>query len=119
MSDETVKSKAKSTTPLRIIALFVSLTEAVAGLALTKTSGGIQVALTCFVVVFPLLVAGAFFSILWFRNYVFYPPTEFGDSIDVEKYVGAMRPIDRLTGALQVVQSTEQTGARHSVEAGL
>src|SRR5437773_7303669 len=103
VSDEPVKSVAKPTTPLRIIALFVSLTEAVAGLALINTSGGIQVALTAFVVAFPVLVAGAFFLILWYRNYVFYPPTDFPDST-VEKFVGAMRPVERVSGAFHIVE---------------
>jgi tetratricopeptide (TPR) repeat protein len=101
-----VKRGAKSPTPLRIIALFVSLTEAVAGLALVNTSGGIQVALTAFVAVFPVLVAAAFFLTLWYRNYVFYPPSDFGDDTDVAKYVGAMRPQEYISTTVQLVQST-------------
>lgn len=106
MSDESVKGNPKSTTPLRIIALFVSLTEAVTGFALTNAGGGVQVALTCFVIAFPLLVAGGFFLVLWYRPYVFYPPTEFGGSTDVERYVGAMRPHEKLSSTVQLVQST-------------
>jgi len=43
------------------------------------------------VMAFPMLVAGAFFFILWYRPYVFYPPTEFSPKTDVTQYVDAMR----------------------------
>src|SRR4051794_33039024 len=51
-------------TPLSIIALFLTFSETVLGIAVTQTSGSIQVALTCFVTSFPVLVAAAFFAIL-------------------------------------------------------
>jgi len=78
-------------TPLWVISLFLSLTEAVAGLLLSNADARIQAALTAFVIVFPLLVAGAFFAILWNRPYVLYPPTEFGEATDVDRFVGALR----------------------------
>ena len=65
-----------ATPPLWVISLFVSLTEAVTGIAVTQAHGGVQGALTAFEIVFPLLVASAFFLILWNRPYVLYPPTE-------------------------------------------
>ena len=43
-----------------------------------KTTGGIQIALTCFVIVFPLLVATAFFVLLAFRPENLYAPKDFG-----------------------------------------
>lgn len=55
-----------------------------------KASGGIQIALTSFVIVFPVLVAGIFFYILWNRPYVFYPPSDFTKDVDVHQYVSAM-----------------------------
>src|SRR5215211_4279556 len=64
-------------TPLWIIFLFVSFTEIVLGFAVLKTTGGIQVALTCFVIGFPLLVAGAFFYLLIFRPENIFSPGEF------------------------------------------
>jgi tetratricopeptide (TPR) repeat protein len=79
-------------TPLLVIASFVSLTEVVAGLALTKANGTIQLILTVFVVVFPIAVAAAFFTVLWHRPYVLYGPTEFAGGSDVSSYVGAMKP---------------------------
>ncbi len=78
-------------TPLWIIALFVSLTETVLGIALTQSTGGVRIALTSFAIVFPLLTAGAFFGILWFRPWVLFSPLEYGPHTDVGKYVGAMR----------------------------
>jgi hypothetical protein len=78
-------------TPLWIIALFVSLTETVLGVAVVQTTGGIQMALTAFVVIFPLLIAIAFFMILWNKPYVFYPPNEYGKKTDVASYVKAMQ----------------------------
>lgn len=77
-------------TPLWVISLFVSLTEVVTGIAVTRAEGGIQIALTAFVIAFPLLVASAFFYILWSKPYVFYPPTEFSSGVDVNQYVSAM-----------------------------
>ena len=77
-------------TPLGIVATFVTLTETVLGLALTQVVGGVQVALTVFVIAFALLVAGAFFVILWFRPFVFYSPSEFGD-VDPKSFIDAMR----------------------------
>ncbi len=73
-------------TPLGIVATFVTLTESVLGLALTQVTGGVQVALTVFVIVFAILVAGAFFLILWFRPFVFYSPSEYGD-IDPKAFI--------------------------------
>jgi hypothetical protein len=64
-------SGKKAITPLWIVALFVSLTETVLGIAVTQTTGGVQVALTVFVLVFPVLIAGSFFAILWHKPYVF------------------------------------------------
>lgn len=77
-------------TPLAIIAAFVTLTETVLGIGLTQVSGGVQVALTVFVIAFPTLVALAFFIILWSRPYVFYSPAEFGGT-DPKHFAEAMR----------------------------
>lgn len=82
--------RRSSMTPLWVISIFVSLCEVVAGLAVTQAQGGVQVTLTVFVVVFPVLVAAAFFVILWKKPYVFYPPTEFGAGANVSEYVQAI-----------------------------
>ena len=87
----------RAITPLWIVALFVSLTETVLGIAVTQTAGGIQVSLTVFVLTFPVVIAGAFFLVLWHKPYVFYPPTEFGHHINVGEYVEAMQRKPELT----------------------
>jgi len=79
----------KIITPLTIISLFISLTELTLGYALVQTTGGIQVAITVFVILFPVLIACTFFYILWHKNYVFYHPEEFRGT-SVENYVSAM-----------------------------
>jgi hypothetical protein len=84
-------NEKKAITPLWIVALFVSLTELVLGVAVTQTQDGIQISLTAFVIIFPVLIATMFFVILWFKPYVFYPPTEFGNQTSVMDYVNAMK----------------------------
>ncbi len=99
-------------TPLWIVAAFVTLTEAVLGYALTKVTGGVQVALTMFVIAFALLVASAFFLILWNRPYVFYPPSEYG-SIDPKAFVSAIRQDvpPKIVEQAQLVASVERDPA--------
>jgi len=75
---KTPASKERGLTPLWIISLFVGLTEAVLGVAVVHVTGGIQIALTAFVIAFPTLIAIAFFGILWDRPWVFYAPQEYG-----------------------------------------
>jgi len=108
MSRVNTKTSPKIT-PLWIIAAFVTLTETILGYALTKVSGGVQVTLTCFVIIFALLVAGAFFAILWNRPYVFYPPSEYG-SVDPAKFIGAMSSAlpKRASEQLQLVAEVEK-----------
>ena len=88
-------------TPLWIVAAFVTLTEAVLGYALTQVQGGVQTALTVFVISFALLVATSFFAILWNRPYVFYSPSEY-QSIDPKQFVEALRPSIPLRVAEQI-----------------
>jgi hypothetical protein len=78
-------------TPLWIVALFISLTQMVLAYAATQTTGGVQIALTVFVLIFPCLIAASFFTILWSRPYNLYPPSEYGKSTDVLSYVQALR----------------------------
>jgi hypothetical protein len=75
--------------PLWIVSLFVTLTETVLGFALTQTTGGVQMALTVFVLGFPVLVASAFFKTLWSMAWVFYSPNEYGNT-DPERFIGAL-----------------------------
>lgn len=64
------EASRRALTPLWVVSIFVSLTETVLGVGVIRTSGGIQVALTVFVIAFAVLVASGFFLILWFRPYV-------------------------------------------------
>lgn len=79
-------SKERRLTPLWIISLFVGLTEAVLAAAVTQTTGSVQIALAGFVMFFPLLIAAAFFAVLWNRPWVFYAPSEYG-AIDPALFV--------------------------------
>ena len=72
--------------------MFLTFTEAVLGYALTKTADGVQITLTIFVIGFALLVAGAFFAVLWFRPHHFYAPADFGDMAPKD-FVDALRGV--------------------------
>jgi len=97
-------------TPLGIVAAFVTLTEAVLGFAVTQVTGGVQVALATFFIVFAILVAGAFFAILWYKAYVFYPPSEYGDA-DPTKFIDAMKGSvpSRIAQQIEMVNLLEQS----------
>lgn len=106
------KPSRSAMTPLWVISLFVSLCEVVAGLAVIRAEGGVQVTLTIFVVAFPILVASAFFAILWKKPYVFYPPTEFGSSTNVSEYVQAfagLSPAQAAESQRQLAKSSSET----------
>jgi hypothetical protein len=60
-----------------MISLFFSFTEITLGYVVFNIAGGVQVALTAFVIGFPLLIAMAFFAILWFRPEHLYAPKDF------------------------------------------
>jgi len=77
-------------TPLWVISLFISLTEVTLTVAVVQTSNGIQVALTSFVIIFPILIAVAFFAVLWFKPHHFYSPAEYGQQSSVKDYVEAI-----------------------------
>ena len=89
MDDARTKPKGR-VTPLWIFAAFLTFTEVVVVYAVTKTTGAIQGVLTAFVIIYALLVAVAFFLILWNRPYVFYPPSEYGSS-DPKHFIDALR----------------------------
>lgn len=77
--------------PLWVISLFLSLSETVLGIGVLKTEGEIQAALTVFVISFPVLVAVAFFIVLWNRPQVFYRPSDFGN-LDPSSFTRGMTP---------------------------
>lgn len=87
MSQEIQKAISKSNiTPLFVICTFLSLTELILGVGVIQTTGGIQIALTTFVVVFPPVVAAVFFTFLWKRNHVLYAPHEYGIPSDAQSF---------------------------------
>ncbi len=65
--------------PLSVIALFVLLTEAIATTALVQVHESPIVAtpLTWFVVIYPFLIAAAFFLTIWIRHENLYAPMDF------------------------------------------
>ena len=80
----------KAHSPLGVISLFFGLVEL--GLAYSSgvSDGGVQIAVLVFMGLFAVGIAATFFVFLWYRNWVFYPPSEFGDAT-VQAYVNAMR----------------------------
>lgn len=94
MSQEIQKSISKSgITPLFVICTFLSLTELILGVGVIQTTGGIQIALTAFVVVFPPVVAAVFFKFLWEKNHVLYAPHEYGIPSDVASFKQQMADV--------------------------
>jgi hypothetical protein len=91
--------RTRSLTPLWIISSFLSLSEVIVGVAAAKTDGGVQWLLVAFAVAFPVLVAAAFFLLLFFRPWMLYHPAEYG-STDVSTFVAA------LSGSSKLVKST-------------
>src|SRR5579872_1497865 len=82
--------KAGIATPLTIIASLLGLCDLVAGIAATQIKEGwSHSALILFTVLFPVVVAVGFFFILWKKNYVLYPPSEYGG--DPRSFVEAMK----------------------------
>ncbi|WP_146022209.1 hypothetical protein [Streptomyces sp. CB02959] len=77
--------------PLWIISLFLGLSETTAGVVAALASGWVQGALTLFAIVFPLLVSGAFFTVLWRKPEVLYAPGDFPEHVPVGTYVDGMR----------------------------
>lgn len=110
-SSGTESVKRTGPTPLGIIAIFVGLAETVAGLAAIMTDGVIQYIFATFAVLYPILIAGAFFRILWSRAHVFYPPQAYGNSVDVSRFAEAMRSQTLSYQELQVLvrQTIEET----------
>jgi len=84
------QNQSAKISPLWVITAFLTFTEVIAGIAITKATGGVQIALTAFVVAFPLLVSTAFFVILWHRPFVLYPPSDYS-GVDVGRFVDAMQ----------------------------
>lgn len=79
-------TKPRLLTPLWMISIFITFTETVLGVAVTKTTDTVQIILVLFVIIFPSLIAGFFFRVLWSRPWVFYSPSEYG-AVNPELFV--------------------------------
>jgi hypothetical protein len=77
--------------PLWIIALFIALTEVVAGIAAIRTDEHIQLIFALFVCIFPLIVLGVFAVVLWKRPYSFYTPRDYTEHTSVSDFVRAFQ----------------------------
>ena len=88
-------------TPLWVISLFLSLTEVIAGIAATQTTGNLQTALVCFVIIFPFLVAGMFFYMLYHRPENLYAPSEYPNVDVLQAFRGEPISIVRETKDVQ------------------
>ncbi len=109
-----MQSPPKILTPLGIIFLFVTLSEAILGVGISQTNSWIQVVLAVFACIFPSGVAAAFFYILYHRPENFYAPKDFaGDASYLEsmKEARAIR-IQRYSEAALNIQHTVEEGVR-------
>ncbi|MER6735713.1 hypothetical protein [Streptomyces puniciscabiei] len=89
--DAPVRTPPRVLNPLWIISLFLGLSETTVGIAAALSNGWVQGALAAFAVTFPVLVSGAFFSILWKKPEVLYAPGDFPEHVPVSAYVDGMR----------------------------
>lgn len=81
----------ETTSPLRILALFIALSEATAGAAAVGTDGGARLLLASFAVVLPLIVLSIFVWLLLRHPGNLYPPDRYTAETGIEKYVGVLR----------------------------
>jgi len=102
---EVGRSRERLLNPLWVISLFVTFSETALGIAVTATEGSIQVALTCFVVLFPIAVAGAFFAVLWKKPWHLYAPHDF-THVEVSKFVRALKGAEGVRAKIQ--KTTDQ-----------
>lgn len=102
-------TQRRTLSPLWVIALFISLTETVITVGVLHTSDGVQLALTIFVLLFPLLIAGLFFFILWNKSWVLYSPAEYGTGTEVKDYVREMSSNKKSLDELQLYPQIQQS----------
>jgi hypothetical protein len=96
---EAVAQSQKSTstntlwTPLKLISAFVGVIDTVITVGITQTAGGVQIALTAFVVGFTSLVAFGFFFLLWHKPEVLLTQPTFKSAAEGAEYIAALRGI--------------------------
>lgn len=80
----------KYPSPLWIIALFITLSEMMAGTAAIATTGSTQLIFALFAVVFPLLVLGTFIRLLIRYPAHLYGPWQYTSEVGIETYAEAL-----------------------------
>lgn len=90
-------------TPLVIISAFVSLVEITLTVGIVQTSGSVQLILTWFAVLFPVLIAIGFFVLLWSKPYHLYAPTEYSQSGSASEFISAIRQDRQLSDELKTI----------------
>jgi hypothetical protein len=89
--------------PLAVIFMFFSFSEVMLGYAVFNTAGWVQVALTVFVIAFPLMTAAMFFYFLWHRPENLYAPRDFASD---EGYLRNM--LEARQGRVAIARTDEQ-----------
>lgn len=75
--------------PLWLIAFFMSIAEVAAAYTVTQSQGNVQIALLVFFIGYALMVTCSFFAFLWFKPANFYAPSEYG-SLPPSEYAKAL-----------------------------
>jgi len=97
-----------TSTPIKVIAYMFGICELAIVYGSTKLIGAQQWALIIFAIVFPILIGIAFFIILWKKPYNFYPPSEYGDSVKPQEFVGALQKDETKTKYLLQIENSNE-----------
>jgi hypothetical protein len=104
-------------TPLAVITLFVGLVDAVLGISIPKTAGGVQIALIVFVFLFSFLFYGTFIVFLWKKPFLLYSPGEWGETPKLQDFVQTVSgsspkqsdiEAEKITETAQIVIETQE-----------
>lgn len=72
--------------PLTTIAIFAAIVEVSSIYVLPSISSNLQEIYIWFLMLFPTLLVGAFFIVLWFKHYVLYAPSDYKDDKTFTKF---------------------------------
>ncbi len=107
-------------TPLKIIVAFLALPEGIFACTIIYTTSYVQIALTLFAMFYACSIGIAFFTILWFRPYVFYPPSEYPNA-NPKPYIKAMdeasspKKMEQLKLVSEIRQHPDNNDAEHAL----
>ncbi|HEY1574260.1 MAG TPA: hypothetical protein VGG05_23165 [Pseudonocardiaceae bacterium] len=107
------KASLRTTNPLWVVSLFISVSEATTGVVTVKSTTWIQTMFAIFSVIFPCVVLAVFFLVLWKKPYVWYAPKDFSDNVDVDVFVRAMR--QNVRRGVEVAQTAAAASAAEAV----